>query len=727
MGFKRKRGLIIIIVAAMLLELISAIQYYHSRNILAQELEIHAETELTLKTLITKEAIDISEQIIQSHIRDMKRDLGSPDSMFKVAEWIVKTYPNLAGCGIAFIPNYYPQKGRLFEPYALRTDSGIQLKQVAGRTHDYTKQGFYKAVIDSQRACWVGPYYDTIVKNKVISYALPIYDQQQIIAVFGLDISTELLGNTLNLRHIYPSSFDLLLTENGEKIVGPTDAKHKQSIKNVIHIINDSTISKTNSQSGNSRIAEFRDQDNGDLGYVFFSNFKEFPHWQVAVVCYDKEVYGPLRQMRLYMLLMLMAGCSVLGFIIWRFSTNDLRLQKSQLEQERINSELGVARDIQTAMLPEIYPPFPERNDVDIYGSLIAAREVGGDLFDFFIRDEKLFFCIGDVSGKGVPAAMVMAVTHSLFRSTSTHENNPSHIMQTLNESICQNNESSMFVTLFIGILNLPTGRLRYCNAGHDKPLIIKRQETQVQNLEAKAHLPLGVFVDVKYETEEYLLTANSTLFLYTDGLTEAKNICRQQFGLQRTQEQLLTLTTSPHTADICSLIKNMEKTVQQFTIGTEQSDDLTMLAIHYTPKNHKCILTEELTITNNICQITMMNQFVKSMLERINTSSAIAKQLRLAIEEAVVNIINYAYPSDTEGDIMLKIMYDGHCIQVVITDSGFPFDPTEAVKAETTLSAEDRPIGGLGILLVRELIDSINYERVDGHNILTLTKYNII
>ena len=453
---------------------------------------------------------------------------------------------------------------------------------------------------------------------------------------------------------------------------------------------------------------------------MFYVNFRGQPHWQIATVYYDHEVYGALRQLRLNMLMVMAVAFAVLGIIIYRFVRNSQRLQQSMLKQERIEGELQVARDIQAKMLPATWPPYPDRKDLDIYGLLEPAREVGGDLFDFFIRDEKLFFCIGDVSGKGVPAAMVMAVTHSLFRSHTVHGNNPAHIMHLLNETLCQGNDTNMFVTMFIGVLNLPTGRLRYCDAGHDKPLMVS--EGRVSTLEAKANLPLGVFSDTRYDTEEYIVPAGCTLFLYTDGLTEAKNGSRQQFRLQRVVEQLVGRQGQPQT-DATQTVKAMEQAVHDFVGKAEQSDDLTMLAIHYTPQQQQNVLEEQLVITNDVHQVPEMNQFVRAVLERLHIDEALAKKLRLAVEEAVVNVMEYAYAPGVEGTIKLTIAADEKQVRFVITDSGIPFDPTESVKADTTRSAEDRPIGGLGILLVRELMDTINYERIDGMNILTLTK----
>jgi len=243
-----------------------------------------------------------------------------------------------------------------------------------------------------------------------------------------------------------------------------------------------------------------------------------------------------------------------------------------------IENELKVAHDIQMSMLPKIFPPFPERNDIDIYGMVTPAKDVGGDLFDFFIIDEKLFFCIGDVSGKGVPASLVMAVTRSLFRNISAHTSEPDHIVTALNEALTDGNETNMFVTVFVGILDLSNGLLRYCNAGHDAPIFIGQG---VGLVPCDSNLPLGVMSGYKYTLQELTVEHQTTIFLYTDGLNEAENIDHLQFGIQRIQilaeELLSTGKNQPST-----IVKKMAEAVHNFVGEAEQSDDLTMLAIKF-------------------------------------------------------------------------------------------------------------------------------------------------
>jgi sigma-B regulation protein RsbU (phosphoserine phosphatase) len=279
----------------------------------------------------------------------------------------------------------------------------------------------------------------------------------------------------------------------------------------------------------------------------------------------------------------MLAGLALMGYIIVRSVRNFNKLQTINAEKERIGSELRIANRIQMGMLPKIFPPYPDRNDVEIFASLIPAKEVGGDLYDFYIRDEKLFFCIGDVSGKGVPASLVMAVTRALFRTISAHVSEPSLIVNQLNDTIAEDNEANMFVTLFVGVLDLATGKMRYSNAGHDAPLLISADGKNIGLLPVDSNLPVGVMPDWQFSEQEAEIYIGTTIFLYTDGLTEAENIDHDQFGTQRLH-QAAQATSEDGQMSPRSIIDHMTNAVHAFVGDAEQSDDLTMMAIHYKP-----------------------------------------------------------------------------------------------------------------------------------------------
>ena len=708
----------IILLAGALIEGLSLLEYNYTHDLLEDELDIHAENELTLKAVRVKGMLKSNEKMVRNYIWPIQRETHKPEAIYNILHRLVSTNEEVMSSFVAFVPGYHAGYNQQYEACAIRREDSIVTQQLASELHDYTRREFYHEAVENNQSHWSDPYIDTYASGKeVTTFAMPLTDETgKTIAAFGIDLSTQGIIDTLNTHHNHPSTFFLLLTEDG-KLISKPDSSHTQQsdVEAVINMINDSTYKREYSNTGNSKIITFYDKENGK-GYAYYAFMKGQPHWQMVMVCYDNEVFGKLKNMRRNLLMMMLAGLSLLGFILYRFNRNVRRLNESQLSKERTDSELRIAQSIQSEMLPthDIHRP-----DVDISGKQVTALEVGGDLYDYFIRDEKLYFCIGDVSGKGVPSSLVMAVIHSHFRSLGQHESNPVRIMQAINETASEGNETNMFVTMFIGVLDLPTGRLRYCNAGHDAPLLINHS---VEPMTVNANLPVGLFEDFKYCLQEMLLPSNATLLLYTDGLTETANKERKLFGLQRIIDTTQSCMEKGQTAP-AELMDHLHVEASLFANGAQQSDDLTMLVIYYHRPEEKIVLNETLTLSNDVKQVPELNSFVKTVGERLNLESTLSSQLMLAVEEAVVNVMSYAYPLGTKGDIKVDAQATDKSLKFIITDHGKAFDPTQGSNADTTLDVEDRPIGGLGILLVHSLMDTINYERIDGKNVLTLKK----
>ena len=251
------------------------------------------------------------------------------------------------------------------------------------------------------------------------------------------------------------------------------------------------------------------------------------------------------------------------------------RLEEVTIQKERIESELRIAHDIQMKMVPNV---FPTRPDIDIYASMIPAKEMCGDLYDFFVRNDQLYFCIGDVTGKGVPAALFMTVTKNLFRAYASNESTPDYIVSQMNHNLTEDNKSHMFVTLFVGILDLSSGLLRYCNAGHEDPIIVNR-ETRL--LPINRIFPVGAVAGTPYQTQAIVMEPQTTIFLYTDGVTEAMTADKKMFGREQIIDEINRAIQTGQVAPK-ALIERMTAAVQAFVGDTEQSDDLTMLAINY-------------------------------------------------------------------------------------------------------------------------------------------------
>ncbi len=713
----------IIISAAVLVELINVVQFYYTRDLLRTEIEQRAQTELMAKADMIAHTLHTAEATMEEHSRHIQQHLQNPDDMFTATKQLIEVNPNVVGGCICFVPYYYKEKGRIFEPYAEKRNGQVVVSQIASAEHDYTLNPAFIKALREKRKLWSDPYIYGENNQQLTTYSYPLLDAKgNVAAVCGLDIDLTWLSDTINSMHYYPSSFGLVLTQEGQLAVGPSaDRADQNDVKQIMNLVNNRSKRET---SGSIEIAEFVGSKNQSEGTVYFTSLKEYPHWQVVLVNYDNEVFEPIKRMRFRNMILILSGLLVLFFIINRFARNEKRLRQAGIKQTRIDSELHIASAIQQTMLPKTFPPFPERNDIDIYGSLVPAKEVGGDLFDFYIRDEKLFFCIGDVSGKGVPSAIVMAVMQKLFRITSAHTSNPANIVQAINQELCNNNERNMFMTFFIGILDLPSGRLRFCNAGHETPLILSEDAgcVTVSKLPVKSNLPIGVFADFTFEKEEYQLPVNSTFFLYTDGLTEARNAQREQFRLNRIKE-VLSHCTPDEAKNTERLINVMSDAVNKFTGNTEQSDDLTMLAIRYQRLTENDVLCDRFVLQNDLRQIRPLNDFIKEFLERFGVEKSLARRLQLAVEEVVTNVVSYAYSPGTTGDISVEAFANERRLKFIISDEGVAFDPTTVANADTSLAIEERPIGGLGILLTRGLVDSVNYERLNGRNVLTLRK----
>ena len=727
-AIRTSRRLGIIIVSALLLLLIFSVQYYYTRGLLEDELEQKAKSELLAKAVLMRHTLTTTELSMRDHVWDIVRNMSYPDSMFSTTYRLISANNQLEGGYIAFTPYYYKEKGRLFETYVYKKDGKYVSEQIGNEKHDYTQSAIYKEVVESNEPQWSSPYIYTDKHGKtsnLITYSYPFRSADgQVVAVGGVDLSLEWLSDTINSKHLYPSSFNLVLSQKGELIVGPSKdfvrkgKAHVDDDVEILKIINDSTTQWESSEDGCTMRYRYINPTDGEKSTIFLTYLKDSPKWQIAVVCYDDEVYKELYHMRTVIALLMLVLIGVLTLMINLFARNERKLQKASIDRERIDGELRVAREIQMSMLPS---SITQTNTYDILGLLEPAKEVGGDLFDYFERNEKLFFCIGDVSGKGMASALVMSVTHTLFRSAASRESDPAHIMQAINHTVCEGNERNMFVTLFIGVLDLPTGRLRYCNAGHDIPMLLTKSKATMLSMEP--NLPIGAFSDTLYTMQQITIMPETTIFLYTDGLTEAMNKEHKLFGEQRLNATLGRCTAQQQLLP-SQLLEQVSKAYYAFVNEAPQSDDLTMLAIRYTPVvDSNCVLSESIMLSNSVGEVKDLNKFVKDVLNRLNIETNLVRKLQLAVEEAVVNVISYAYPEGTTGNIQVSATADSETLRFIITDSGSPFDPTVAAKADTNLSIEERPIGGLGILLLRELMDTINYERVDGNNILTLSK----
>ncbi len=382
-------------------------------------------------------------------------------------------------------------------------------------------------------------------------------------------------------------------------------------------------------------------------------------------------------------------------------------------EKERIETELSLATRIQADMLPNIFPAFPDRTDFDIYASMTPAKEVGGDFYDFFlIDDDHLGIVMADVSGKGVPAALFMMMSKILIKNQAMISKSPQKILKTVNEQVCANNREEMFVTVWLGILDLKTGVLTAANAGHEKP-IIKKHDGDFEVYSDKHGFIIGGMSGISYKEYEIKLEKGSKLFVYTDGAVEATDSQNKLFGTER----LLASLNSVKNSSTKEILETVHKDVDLFVGDAPQFDDLTMMCIEYIGSDKETLVVDA---ENDNLHIVM--DFVDSFLEKNSCPMNTQMKIDLSVEEIYVNIANYAYGGG-KGDAQISIENNDGNVKIVFSDSGTPYNPLEKPDPDTTLSSEERQIGGLGVFLVKKNMDDVTYEHKNGKNVLTMIK----
>ena len=604
----------------------------------------------------------------------------------------------------------------------------------------------------------------------VTSYCQPIKDKNdQFIGVINTSLSITWLSQTISAVKPYPNSYSIMIGRGGTYFVHPDTTK----------ITRQTIFTQTMEQPDTALTALGYAMQRGEEGmkhmnidgkdcYVFYKPLGQ-TGCSMAIVCPESDIFGGFDCLRNSVRAIVLVGLLLMLYLFIRIITRELQplrrladeaetiasgqfdamlpdfkrideigqlshsfgnmqqslvkyideLKNTTAQKASIESDLRIASGIQMGMLPEQFPTREDRDDVELYASLTPAKEVGGDLFDFYFRDEKLFFCIGDVSGKGVPASLFMAVTRSTFRTVSAHESMPDRIVTIMNKTIADMNKNHMFVTLLVGVLDLPTGRLHYCNAGHDAPLLIG---AGVGELPCDPNIPVGFMPTWKYSLQEARIFTGTTILLFTDGLTEAMNADYEQFQMERVNE-VANRALSNQQQSPRQLIAQMTDAVHEFVGDAEQSDDLTMMAIQYIKQQSDVKMRKSIVLPNDTQEVPRLNAFVDEVCKSVGFDEGKTMEIKVAVEEAVVNVMNYAYPPEQRGDVTIEAASNDIRLKFTIIDSGKPFDPTVQNEVDTTLSAEARSIGGLGIHLIRQNMDSINYERVDNLNVLTLRK----
>lgn len=374
----------------------------------------------------------------------------------------------------------------------------------------------------------------------------------------------------------------------------------------------------------------------------------------------------------------------------------------------RLDKELEVAKVIQSSTLPSVFPPYPQRADFDIFASMDTAREVGGDFYDFYLLDDdRLAFLIADVSGKGITAAMFMMKAKTLIKSYAEKETDVAAILTHANEALCEGNDAEMFVTCWMGILTFSTHTVSFANAGHNPPLI-RRRGGQFEYFKSRPGFVLGGMEGVRYRSGELTLEPGDEIFLYTDGVTEANDRENALYG----EERLLTALNALEDVDAQTVCRRVKADVDAFVGDADQFDDITMLSLRLLPQS-------ALELRAELDQLERATAFVEDTLRAAGAEEKTIVKMNIAVDEIFSNIARYSGADKARVECAVT---PGR-FTVRFVDNGKPYDPTQQAEPDVTLSAEERGIGGLGILMVKKSMDGVEYAYENGQNILTLWK----
>ena len=712
--------------------------------------------------------------------RDLRR-VGSADLIRRTLE----ANPEMFGMAVALNPT--TAAGSDFQIlYGWRDGAGLSVLDRPAPDEDY-RSDWFTAPCKLNKPVWIEPYYDEQAQVTMVTYSVPVMRGGKVVAVVTCDLSLTGIRRLLGRLDLGEGGMAVLLSTRGTFIAHPdhSDIEMKQSIFSLADSQADPEVRGSLHELGKRMLSgqpghmSYR-RPFGDTMNVAHMNYLTIPctGWALGIFQPEAQVLAPL--VRLNRISMLVAVGSLVLLLIpalgiaWsitrplqllahateRLATGDFgaalpRVRRhdevAQLTEafeqmrrdlrhyiadltattavkERMAGELSAAREIQMSIVPKLFPPLPNRPDIDLHAMLIPAQEVGGDLYDFvLLDDEHLYIAIGDVSGKGIPASLLMAVGKTLMKSTVQTVRTPDRALAQVNNELAEDNESCMFITMFCGILNLKTGDFIYANAGHNPPLLV-RLGGGIEALDERPSPALGACLGASYQNHSRRLKPGDLLVLYTDGVTEAMSPANEMFG----DDGLLDFVRREGSQDAKPLLDGMARAVQAHAAGAAQSDDITALAVRW--RATVGALAEPggevsrppdaiLNLRNSLEEFPLLVTWIEEQGNVLELPPMFVTTLNLALEEWVVNVIQYGYTDAHEHRIELRLWRDVDQVRVVIKDDGRPFDPTAQAEADTTLSVAERPIGGLGIHFIRKTMDRFSYRREGGHNIVTLVK----
>ncbi len=767
-SFSTRLSVYILGITIALFVLSFSLYFNYSSSVLLREVLARQDTEVENLTSNIDAILSKVELSLKSVVFSINNQIEQRGDFADMQKNFISQSSAVYGAAIAFEPYYFDPAKHYYMQYTMHNDGHEAVTDMVGGadSYDYHAMDWYLIPKLKDEPYWSEPYFDAGLGGVAMTtYSVPLYDKNnEFIGVATADVSLEWITETIAEYKPYPQSYSFMLSKNAYYISHAD--KHKilnETFFTGTYDMHNETVAEIGSEMLAHKQGNREFLFNDDLRYAFYGAI-ERTGWSVGTVSFKSDIFMEINKVNRNFWLLIAGGLILifsLTILVIRRATRPLEifaksadviskgdfnaplpeitsrdemyklreafvnmqsslknyideLQTTTKAQERIESELEIATKIQMGMLPTIFPPNPNLPDVDLYASLIPAKEVGGDLYDFFSDGDTLYFTVGDASGKGVPASLLMAVTSSLFRSVALHLKDPAKVLTSMNNAIAEKNDANMFITLFVGALNVRTGELLYSSAGHNAPVLVRdRKATFIETI---PNLPLGVMPDIEFAAHSMSITPEDLLFLYSDGLTEAENSELELYSDARLLDELDGTYSIVMSREVLSRVMH---SVHDFVKDNEQSDDLTMLAIKLKPYE----MTTELIIKNEISELDRMAAFIEELGERMSLEMALVMNLNLALEEAVSNIILYAYPQKMGEEISIKCSEVNNSLIFTISDRGIEFDPTQMREVDITLSAEEREIGGLGIFLIRQIMDEVKYERIDDKNILTIKK----
>ena len=676
-----KRFKYIHILAALFLLLGMGVQSYvsYSRALFRLQEKMDLEMQIAQEKLRFElfDALDASSQIAEK----VKKCLEDPDELYDKTSELLNRYPNFYSCYVVFPPYYYPEEGKWFGLTSYRTKDSIISRPFGNAEHDYFEREWYKGAVQSTEGYWSTPYRDDDFDEPIYTYSKVMRDEEgKLICVIGIDFSLNWIHNLLEHFKPFEEAVFMLYGSNGTLLAMSNGAPANGF--------------------GNS--------------WIITSKTLQPINIKMVTAVPKRHIIQSLRLGTLLPFGVFVLGILVVGLLIRRITRDEQVNARLETEKKVLSHELEIAHDIQMGILKDENEKQKAQGngDIELQTLLVPMREVGGDLFDFHREGDELWFIIGDVSGKGIPAAIFMSAAVNLFRAAGVRATSPKEIMEEMNAILSENNPSLTFVTAFIGCLHIPTGELLFCNAGHCAPLIkhklsavnqhsaVSIQPSEVRCLQIEPNIPLGYDGRYCFVEQGCMLGEGDTLVLYTDGVTEARNERREMLGLKRW-------------SDIVAKNEDLPNAIKHFIGQAEPTDDITLMTI--------CKKSPVLPMTINVpCredQWPVLRNAIHSFGLCIGMERKALKKYEVAAEEAIVNILHYSQANDIE--IVLSSQDSAFTIQLM--DDGLPFDPTEHTPNNKTI--DERQIGGMGIHLIRQIVDEMHYERKKEKNILRMVK----